>query len=528
MISSWQLPEDPFDYIGLLKQSNGIGDVGTNVGKKVAIIGAGCSGLVAAHELMRIGLNPVVYEATGRIGGRTYTHRFKKDPKAIAELGAMRIPTTHEIVFHYLHKWNIKYKLFPNPLVVDTMLYINRQKYFVPLGKELPEKVKIVLDKWSDIVEPIREEMKKVDFSHFERTVLWDSIVKKYKNKSLFEVLYEAGWTREETDLFGKVGIGTGGLDSFYQTCFLEMLRVALHTDEVDQQLIIGGTDQIANNFWSQEVDCVYWGKTSVEKINGGKPRPAVTEINTPSQSERKILIKDADKNVDEYDAAIITCSLRSLELTIKVNYPTFTDDVWTSLSNIHMVASQKIFILTKTAFWKDNPNIKFCTTITDKATRQTYFFDSSDFGSDTPSGVICLSYSWEDSSIKFSALDQEQRVKVCLDVLEEIYGKEITDIIAEQILEVFAWSWEQAYGYYGAFRMSNPGQYSHQWILFDQMKGKSLNNGVYLAGEALSWLGLSGWIEGALQTGLSASLSVIDRLNTLSKSSSAIRGGSI
>ncbi len=514
----WQLPEDPFDYLTLVKQANGIGDVGNNVGNKVAIIGAGCCGLIAAHELMRIGLNPVVYEATGRIGGRTYTHRFEKDPKAFAEVGAMRIPITHELLFYYLHKWNIKYKPFPNPIIVDTMLYINGQKFFVPKGGELPEPVKQVLNKWSTLVDPIKAEMKKADSSPFERTVQWGYYVNKYKNKSLFEVLHEEGWTREETDLFGNVGIGTGGLDSLYQTCFLEMLRVVLHKDEENQQLIIGGTNQIADNFWSQEVDCVNWGRMSVERINGGKTRPAVKEINTSNDIRNKIAIKDVDGIVDEYDAVIITCSLRALELTIKINYPTFTDDVWTSLYDLHMVASQKLFVLTKTAFWKEQPDFKLYTTITDKATRQTYFFDASDFGQDTSSGVICLSYCWEDSAVKFSALTPEQRVELCLDVLEEIYGQKVRQMLSEQIIETFAWSWEKSHGYYGAYRMSYPGQYSHQWILYNQMKGKPLNNGVYLAGEALSWLGLSGWIEGALQTGLSASLSVIDRINAVSQ----------
>ena len=89
-------------------------------GKKVAIVGAGCASTIAARELMRAGLHPIVYEASGRIGGRTYSHRFEADPQALVEMGAMRIPTIHRTVYHLLDSWGIRYKTFPDPLVVNT------------------------------------------------------------------------------------------------------------------------------------------------------------------------------------------------------------------------------------------------------------------------------------------------------------------------------------------------------------------------------------------------------------------------
>ena len=57
----------------------------------MAIIGAGAAGMVAAYELMRLGLKPVVYEA-GRIGGRLRSQPFEGAEGVIAELGGMRFP----------------------------------------------------------------------------------------------------------------------------------------------------------------------------------------------------------------------------------------------------------------------------------------------------------------------------------------------------------------------------------------------------------------------------------------------------
>ena len=72
-------------------------------GKEVAIVGAGAAGMVAAYELMRLGLKPVVYEA-GRIGGRLRSQPFEGAEGVIAELGGMRFPSSSTAFFHYLDR----------------------------------------------------------------------------------------------------------------------------------------------------------------------------------------------------------------------------------------------------------------------------------------------------------------------------------------------------------------------------------------------------------------------------------------
>ena len=69
------IPDFPFEYGKFLGQSgrNALCRVSNiHYGKQVLVVGAGVSGMVCAYELMRMGLHPVVLEASDRIGGRLY------------------------------------------------------------------------------------------------------------------------------------------------------------------------------------------------------------------------------------------------------------------------------------------------------------------------------------------------------------------------------------------------------------------------------------------------------------------------
>jgi monoamine oxidase len=80
--------------------------------KHITILGAGIAGLVAAYELERLGHTVEILEGSPRIGGRVWTHRFGNEPNApYAELGAMRIPSDHELTLHYVQEMGLGDKL---------------------------------------------------------------------------------------------------------------------------------------------------------------------------------------------------------------------------------------------------------------------------------------------------------------------------------------------------------------------------------------------------------------------------------
>lgn len=87
---------------------------GTEDQDGIAVLGAGIAGLVAAYELESLGHRVTVLEGSGRIGGRIHTHHFgTADDAPHAELGAMRIPATHELTMRYVHKLGLGDALRP-------------------------------------------------------------------------------------------------------------------------------------------------------------------------------------------------------------------------------------------------------------------------------------------------------------------------------------------------------------------------------------------------------------------------------
>jgi monoamine oxidase len=497
--------EVPVDYVELISRREGLSRDFIASRSRVAIIGAGAAGLAAAYELARVGIEPIVYEISDRIGGRLYSYRFPGDPHAIAELGAMRFPSTAHVFFHYLKAFELRTQTFPDPLVVPTVLYFKGHRHLCLNKEDLPSPLQRVAQKWTALVDLlIPKEQRDCTDPEIYRA-FWQEQIDQYANVTFYQALISHGWDSGEIDLFGSLGLGTGGFDSLYSVSFLEFLRILRHRWERDQQLVEGGAEQIAAQLWKNRRDCRHFGSISVSDINNGRWRPGVRAI---SLDRQQIRICDCSGAEDRFDAAILTCALPAIETGIAVGPGIFSPEVTKAIRSSHHVRSSKIFVRTREAFWKNNPCFPRCA-ITDEVTRGTYLFDFEN----TKSGVVCLSYTWEDASQKFLSLKPEQQVDVCLEAIERILGAEY---FRSRIEEVITISWEQMPHYHGAFKLAYPGQYAEETGLFLQNRAAvpTEDRGVYLAGDGVSFSG--GWVEGALQTGIQAAISAISRCRTL------------
>ena len=80
--------------------------------RKVLILGAGMAGLVAAHELTKLGHDVTVLEARTRPGGRVHTLREPFSDGLFAEEGAARIPENHDLTHKYVKEFALPLEPF--------------------------------------------------------------------------------------------------------------------------------------------------------------------------------------------------------------------------------------------------------------------------------------------------------------------------------------------------------------------------------------------------------------------------------
>ena len=149
-------PDFPFPFDDWIKHPSGLACIpGARHGEEVAIIGAGMSGMVAAFELMKMGLKPVIYEA-GRIGGRLRSQNFEGAEGIIAELGGMRFPVSGTGFYHYADMLGLKSKPFPNPLVEashSTVIDLEGKTYYAEKQSDLPAIFQEVAAAWYEALE---------------------------------------------------------------------------------------------------------------------------------------------------------------------------------------------------------------------------------------------------------------------------------------------------------------------------------------------------------------------------------------
>jgi len=80
--------------------------------RKVLILGAGMAGLVAGHELSKLGHDVTILEARTRPGGRVHTLREPFSDGLYAEAGAARIPDEHELTLKYVKEFELPLEPF--------------------------------------------------------------------------------------------------------------------------------------------------------------------------------------------------------------------------------------------------------------------------------------------------------------------------------------------------------------------------------------------------------------------------------
>ena len=134
------------DYKAFLTAAETAGSIVTGIANpgqySVGVVGCGPAGVVAAYELLRMGVNVTIFADDWQAYryGRTFSYPFPPGSgQYIAEMGAMRFPPSEAGLFFYLDKMGVKYDAnFPDPGKVDTYLYLNGTRLTWKAGDSPP------------------------------------------------------------------------------------------------------------------------------------------------------------------------------------------------------------------------------------------------------------------------------------------------------------------------------------------------------------------------------------------------------
>jgi len=523
-------PDFTFPFDDWVAHPAGLGSVPADMqGTRVAIVGGGVAGMVAAHELMQLGLTPVVYEAA-RIGGRLRTEAFRPgvgggegvDP-IVAELGGMRFPRSGTSFFHYVDRCGLDVKPFPNPLTEaapTTVVDLLGVTEFARTLDDLPDLFREVADAWNEALNvhasfaDIQAAMRDRDSAAVK--AIWNPLVEAWDDRTFYDfVATSDSFSRlsfRHREVFGQVGFGTGGWDSDFPNSMLEIFRVVMAAFDEDQHFIVGGAERLPRRLWGLAADAPAHHRpgTSVADLHpGGSPRPGVTAL---ARDGDRIAVTDQWGTTESFDAVLVTTQSWLLTTAIDVDESLFSADDWMALDRTRYMQSSKTFVMVDRPFWNDidpaTGRPKMSMTLTDRNTRGTYLFGH---GPDQP-GVICLSYAWMSDAMKVLPMSARERAELAIDTLEKIYPT--AGLRSHIVGEPITVSWEADPNFLGAFKGALPGHYRYNHRMFGHFLHRSTTpeqRGIFLAGDDVSWT--PGWAEGAVQTALNAVWGIVNHL---------------
>lgn len=453
------------------------GLVKTKNPRRITIVGAGISGLVAGSLLKEAGHEVTILEANKRIGGRVYTIREPFSTGLYFNAGPMRIPDTHALTLAYIQKFKLTLNLFINKTSSD-IIYTNNIRTRLNVFENNPsvlrypieeqEKGKTAEDLMLEVLEPILNFIKKNPNKN------WAIIEKKYRTYSLGSFLtyyYSDG----AIDMIGVLL----DMEAYMGMSLIEVLReMIFFTSTTKYYEITGGMDALPNSFLPQLKGNIFMQY----------------KMNKIIQEDNKVTVQvNHEQTLEEFhvtgDMAIITIPFSALRFVDCEPYHLFSYYKRRAIRELNYIAATKIAIEFKSRFWEKVGQYggKF---ITDLPIRFTYY---PSYGIHTPGPAIVLaSYTWADEALTWDSLSHRDRIRYALKNLAQIYGK----IVYSEFVEGSSFSWSQNPYSCGAFTAFEPGQ---ELELFPYIAPPA--GSVHFAGEHTTLT--HGWMQGAIESGI-------------------------
>ena len=423
---------------------------------RIAVLGAGVSGLVTARELLRAGHDVVVLEARGRAGGRIRTERGPWAGEMKAELGAMRIPLSHKLTVDYIEKLGLRTKPFP----ID-----DPNAYHLAAGRlrRMRELAPAELPRLRELLQPVMEQAQRDG-------ACWERLASRYDGVSMREFLSDLGMSCAHLDAFSLMA----GTDSLLCASALELIRDALGGFFETQALTIEGGMESFPATLARELDVRIRYRTRVVALD---------------QQEDGVIVH-CDNGRVEADYAVVTIPFSVLRY-IDVR-KSFSAAKQRAIRGLHYEPAAKLYFAFRRRFWEDE-GIKAGVTYTDLPIRKLYYLEE---GRETGQGLL-LSYCTGRDAQRWTALGERAALEEGLRSIARLHPSAL-DAYEDGVAKL--WQNDPYAG--GAFAFCQPheeGQFADP--------ARIPEGRFYFAGEHTSCY--RRWIQGALESGLRAAQEV-------------------
>ncbi|KAI5785440.1 hypothetical protein FPQ18DRAFT_264878 [Pyronema domesticum] len=506
----------------------------------IGIVGGGMAGLYAGMICKDLGLDFNILEASGRPGGRVWTHRFSDTPGDYYDVGAMRFPDTaimkrtfdlfdklgfekdesqnpkqgNLIPYHFSGPNNPFY--YNNILVEDGKVAGDEFKMSVGAGGIVPDYYlqQGVEQIMSDILEEWRENFEKDFDTTWKELKELDAKATSLRSYIIQKYAYDGNGKPKRAPHSPS--------DLYYVTNWLETMDAAsTHYDQAFISILLHSLEfkwpaspQSSRN--PEPVDGES-GKNIWWSVNGGtglladrmtaylhedgKPSPVlfnhrvsgISRTEHTGDRQMRVTIRGGvEKKYSHVVTTATTACLRNMDLQrAELDYAQRE-----ALRVLRYDTSVKIGIKFSRRWWAEDKGItKGGCGKTDRPTRVVVY---PSYALNTPKGspgVLLACYNWSEDAARIGSLSEEEAVDCILEDLAVMHKMTKTEL-RDMMMSYHVHNWYHDELTNGAFGFFGPGMFS---TLFGRLQRPAAGGKLVIAGEATSIF--HGWIVASLNS---------------------------
>lgn len=456
----------------------GCGGSGTSgEGQRVLVLGAGLAGLSAAWELQKLGYEVTLLEGRDRIGGRVWSVREGFEDGQFAEIGAVRIASTHANVLEYADELGLELQEFPYG---DPLYFIGGQRFKKVEGEPWPidglndnEKLAGLGDLWGEYISANFDEFGDPSQGEFP-----EGVVEKYDALTWAEYLRSKG----ASEAFLPLYAADNGTEVYAIGALAWMMAEVIDKEWSETYHIRGGNDMLT--------------KRLAEEVGADSILLAHKVVRIATRADSVTVTAEHDGAEVEFTAEHVVCTLPFPVLRDVAIEPKFADDKMEVIGGLNLMNAGRGYVQTKTRFWKDEGIGGLKIAVTDTPIERLW--DLSELQAPESEKGMFVSYTMNKNADAYCGLSMDEREAYTLDHIEKFFPQ-----IKDEKLAFYHYCWKEDPWVKGAWTDYLP----NQWWMF--AVARRPEGRVHFAGEHTSaW---AGWMEGAIDSGRRAAGEIID-----------------